>query len=687
MLILDDPSSVVDYGNQFEPYFLMFYVLEMCLKIFGLGLISTKTAYLRNGWNILDVCIILPGVVNLYYSSNTDVKFSALRIFRVLRPLKTISALKNLKKIISTLLTAFPMIMNEILIVMFWLMMNAIVGVQLLAGVLKKRCFDKTTGLMITQMYDNSYNGILCGYDSCPDDKYICGKMMDNPNFNITNFDSFLWSLLMMFQGITLENWSVNMYYCVMTFSYYIVVFFISLAFVGSYILMNILVSIIIKAYKEVEEKVGKGSKKEENEQISLNEMKTLKIYDQENYKRISLQEVSKNNISPLIKIEEKTGFLKNFKKKILGFFLVKIPGLMKKNKANSKELKKLEKSRKSILINQIQRLMDTKQTMFEKNLIKNSGRSNFLKNVQQPSFLGKRKEKLNSELSNNLQLFEKVKINSYDELSVIKENNKDVQFYDKSDDLLLENTNKPLMKPEERNVKSKKIHNRVKILPNPEEKNQISINTSPKLYPNIILNSSLTEGEHSVKKKFKITKILSQMLDYKLMVDHNQRYESTSNEDIMPDIKARVMSRENKKLFEEMKKAHKKIEYILYKIPSKYLKIRKKCSKGGFKLAMKRKFIFLMKNIDFSDDFGKGESSGCLSPSKQKKGKTELRLNSYRVSYDYISFKLNEAIQKDNAEEEKKFCNEQDFYEINVIFYCEIFFSKIFWKIVFAMS
>ena len=93
------------------------------------------------------------------------------------------------------------------------------------------------------------------------------------------------------------------------------------------------------------------------------------------------------------------------------------------------------------------------------------------------------------------------------------------------------------------------------------------------------------------------------------------------------------------------------------------------------------------MKNIDFSDDFGKGESSGCLSPSKQKKGKTELRLNSYRVSYDYISFKLNEAIQKDNAEEEKKFCNEQDFYEINVIFYCEIFFSKIFWKIVFAMS
>ena len=180
------------------------------------------------------------------------------------------------------------MIMNELLIIMFWLMINAIIGVQLFSGILKKRCFSYQTGLMISQNYDTSYNGILCGYASCPTSDLICGKMMDNPNFNITNFDTFLWSLLMMFQGITLENWSVNMYYIARTMSYYTIFFFISLAFVGSYILMNIFVSIIIKAYKEVENKIGTKIKKVEVDQISINEMKILKIYDQENYRKIS---------------------------------------------------------------------------------------------------------------------------------------------------------------------------------------------------------------------------------------------------------------------------------------------------------------------------------------------------------------------------------------------------------------
>ena len=30
---------------------------------------------------------------------------------------------------------------------------------------------------------------------NCPD-YYICGKMIDNPNYNVTNFDTIGWSLL-----------------------------------------------------------------------------------------------------------------------------------------------------------------------------------------------------------------------------------------------------------------------------------------------------------------------------------------------------------------------------------------------------------------------------------------------------------------------------------------------------------
>lgn len=295
MLFLDDPYSETDIGNMFDTYFQSFYTIEMSLKIFALGFIWNEGSYLRNGWNILDFTIVVTGFIPYIMGSNS-VKISGLRTLRVLRPLKTISSLYHLKMILMALFAAFPMIMNAVFILFFCLLMYAIAGLQLFMGALKKRCFDKETGLIIPNPFDSSLIGYICGDATCPDpNTNICGKLLKNPNSDITNFDTVLWSLLMMFQEITLENWSINMYYVAKSVSYYTVFFFLSLAFVGAMIFLNLLASIITQAYEEQSRQMQWSSSKsssfkqtlDDKLPISIDEIKKLKFIERIHHKRV----------------------------------------------------------------------------------------------------------------------------------------------------------------------------------------------------------------------------------------------------------------------------------------------------------------------------------------------------------------------------------------------------------------
>jgi hypothetical protein len=57
--------------------------------VIGLGLVLEKGTYFRDAWNIMDFTIVVLGYVSMIGSS--DIKVSALRSLRVIRPLRTIS--------------------------------------------------------------------------------------------------------------------------------------------------------------------------------------------------------------------------------------------------------------------------------------------------------------------------------------------------------------------------------------------------------------------------------------------------------------------------------------------------------------------------------------------------------------------------------------------------------------------
>lgn len=114
----------------------------MGLKIIGMGFLFNNGAYLRDAWNILDFVIVSTAYLPYILNTSSGVNLSGLRSLRVLRPLRTISSIKALKNILLALFSAMRLLIDSIIILLFFFMVFAIGGVQLFQGVLKKQCFN-----------------------------------------------------------------------------------------------------------------------------------------------------------------------------------------------------------------------------------------------------------------------------------------------------------------------------------------------------------------------------------------------------------------------------------------------------------------------------------------------------------------------------------------------------------------
>jgi hypothetical protein len=110
-----------------DTIFQYLYTAEMIVKIVSLGFILNTGSYLRDAWNILDFIIIASGFMGMFLQGS-GVNLSALRSFRVIRPLRTISSVKGLRIIVSALINAIPLLRDSLLVLLFFFLVFAIAG-------------------------------------------------------------------------------------------------------------------------------------------------------------------------------------------------------------------------------------------------------------------------------------------------------------------------------------------------------------------------------------------------------------------------------------------------------------------------------------------------------------------------------------------------------------------------------
>ena len=129
-LALDDPlsSATPVFQELGDTIFQALYTVEMGLKIFALGFLFNKGAYLRDAWNILDFIIIVSGYMSMLLKGG-GVNLSVLRSFRVIRPLRTISSIEGLRVIVSALVNSMQLLGDTILVLLFFFLIFAIAGV------------------------------------------------------------------------------------------------------------------------------------------------------------------------------------------------------------------------------------------------------------------------------------------------------------------------------------------------------------------------------------------------------------------------------------------------------------------------------------------------------------------------------------------------------------------------------
>lgn len=142
---LDPHSGIAWWVDAVAETTTLAFTLEAALKVIALGLIDTPNAYLKDGWNILDLTIVLvslstsslavalvPQLGNLY----------AFRALRVLRPLRLVEKEPGVRLILLALLKAMPAVSSILAVLTAFQVVFAILGMQLFMGALGSCSID-----------------------------------------------------------------------------------------------------------------------------------------------------------------------------------------------------------------------------------------------------------------------------------------------------------------------------------------------------------------------------------------------------------------------------------------------------------------------------------------------------------------------------------------------------------------
>ncbi|XP_067405445.1 sodium channel protein type 2 subunit alpha-like [Emydura macquarii macquarii] len=282
-------SNPPDWTKNVEYTFTGIYTFESLIKILARGFCLEGFTFLRDPWNWLDFSVILMAYVTEFVDLGN---VSALRTFRVLRALKTISVIPGLKTIVGALIQSVKKLSDVMILTVFCLSVFALIGLQLFMGNLRHKCLqwppDNSTFEVNITSYLNStmdINGtfinttvstfnwkeyiedethfyvlegqrdaLLCGNGSdagqCPEG-YICVKAGRNPNYGYTSFDTFSWAFLSLFRLMTQDFWE-NLYQLTLRAAgKTYMIFFVLVIFLGSFYLVNLILAVVAMAYEE----------------------------------------------------------------------------------------------------------------------------------------------------------------------------------------------------------------------------------------------------------------------------------------------------------------------------------------------------------------------------------------------------------------------------------------------------
>ncbi|XP_036772752.2 voltage-dependent L-type calcium channel subunit alpha-1F isoform X2 [Manis pentadactyla] len=281
----EDDSNTANHNlEQVEYVFLVIFTVETMLKIVAYGLVLHPSAYIRNGWNLLDFIIVVVGLFSVLLEQGPgwpgdalhtggkpggfDVK--ALRAFRVLRPLRLVSGVPSLHIVLNSIMKALVPLLHIALLVLFVVIIYAIIGLELFLGRMHKTCYF--LGSDVEAEEDPSPCATSGSGRACTLNQTECRGRWAGPNGGITNFDNFFFAMLTVFQCVTMEGWTDVLYWMQDAMGYELPwVYFVSLVIFGSFFVLNLVLGVLSGEFSKEREKAkarGDFQKLREKQQL-----------------------------------------------------------------------------------------------------------------------------------------------------------------------------------------------------------------------------------------------------------------------------------------------------------------------------------------------------------------------------------------------------------------------------------
>uniref|UniRef100_A0A9J8D121 Sodium channel protein n=1 Tax=Cyprinus carpio carpio TaxID=630221 RepID=A0A9J8D121_CYPCA len=260
------------------------YTFESVIKILARGFCTEPFTFLRDPWNWLDFSVIVMAYVTEFVDLGN---VSALRTFRVLRALKTISVIPGLKTIVSALIQSVKKLADVMILTVFCLSVFALIGLQLFMGILRQKCVRSPAHCINSTYPDNGNNfykiegskdALICGYSSdagkCPDG-FDCLKTGRNPNYGYTSFDTFGWAFLALFRLMTQDYWENLYHQTLRSAGKTYMIFFVLVIFLGSFYLVNLILAVVAMAYEEQNQAtIAEAWAKEREFQLAMEQLR-----------------------------------------------------------------------------------------------------------------------------------------------------------------------------------------------------------------------------------------------------------------------------------------------------------------------------------------------------------------------------------------------------------------------------
>jgi hypothetical protein len=202
----EELTSFIEWTNGFFAYI---FLIEVILRVVSVG----PKAYFIQGFNVCDAAIVVMGCLEVFVTSGS---LSSLRSFRLLRMFKLARYLPTMQSQLTVMMKSLDSVMTFLLLLFLFIFMFAIMGMHLFGGRL-----DVATNSTIVSISSQSRS----------------------------NFDSFPSSVIAVFQVLTTEEWNIMMYHVMHSTSFTAAIYFIILIFVGTYILVNLFVAIMVEGF------------------------------------------------------------------------------------------------------------------------------------------------------------------------------------------------------------------------------------------------------------------------------------------------------------------------------------------------------------------------------------------------------------------------------------------------------